>query len=73
MNDAKRIQISISLPTTLMRFLEQYQANHGLKSKGAVVERALLMLREAELVEEYRESARENDAAWDSTTGDGLR
>ena len=56
-----------------MRFLEQYQANHNLKSKSAVVERALLMLREAELIEEYRESARENDAAWDGPIGDGLR
>ena len=71
MNNTKRVQFSLPIP--LMRFVEQYQVNHGLKSKSAVVEQALLMLREAELIEEYRESARENDAAWDSTTGDGLR
>jgi antitoxin ParD1/3/4 len=70
MNEVERI--SISLPRSLVRFLEQYQTSHAVRSKSKVVERAVLMLREDELTEEYRQSALENDAAWDPTIGDGL-
>jgi len=70
MNNVERI--SISLPTPLVRFLERYQASHAVKTRSEVLERAVLLLRQENLIEEYRQSALENDPAWDVTAGDGL-
>lgn len=70
MNNVERI--SVSLPTPLVRFLEQYQASHAVKTRSEVLERAVLLLRQENLIEEYRQSALENDPAWDVTAGDGL-
>ena len=65
-------KISVSLSTPLVRFLEQYQSTHAVKTRSEVVERAISLLREAALEQEYRESSSENDPAWDITVGDGL-
>lgn len=70
MNNVERI--SVSLPTPLVRFLEQYQATNAVKTRSEVLERAVLLLRQENLIEEYRQSALENDPAWDATVGDGL-
>jgi metal-responsive CopG/Arc/MetJ family transcriptional regulator len=70
MNNVERL--SISLPAPLVRFLEQYQATNAVKTRSEVLERAVLLLREQSLIEEYRQSALENDPAWDATAGDGL-
>ena len=70
MNNVERI--SISLPTPLVRFLEQYQATNAVKTRSEVLERAVLLLRQESLIEEYRQSALENDPTWDVTAGDGL-
>jgi antitoxin ParD1/3/4 len=65
-------KISVSLPTPLVRFLEHYQHEHAVKTRSEVIERAVELLREQMLEQEYRESALENDPAWDVTVGDGL-
>ena len=70
MNNVERI--SVSLPTQLVRFLEQYQISNAVKTRSEVLERAVLLLRQQNLIEEYRQSALENDSAWDVTVGDGL-
>ena len=70
MNNVERI--SVSLPTPLVRFLERYQVSHAVKTRSEVLERAVLLLRQENLIEEYRQSTLENDPAWDVTAGDGL-
>ncbi len=70
MNNVERI--SVSLPTPLVRFLEHYQAINAVKTRSEVLERAVLLLRQENLIEEYRQSASENDPAWNVTVGDGL-
>jgi antitoxin ParD1/3/4 len=70
MNNTERL--SISLPIPLVRFLEQYQTNHTIKSRSEVLERAVKLLQEQSLIEEYRQSALENDPIWNSTINDGL-
>lgn len=70
MNNVERV--SVSLPIPLVRFLERYQADHAVKTRSEVVERALLLLREQNLIEQYRQSALENDPVWEVTAADGL-
>ena len=68
----KQEKLSVSVRPPLVRFLEDYKSEHGLKTKSAVVERALEVLRERELERAYGIAAREVDEAWDVTTADGL-
>lgn len=70
-------KISVSVPTSLVQFLERYQLEHGLKTKSSVVERALQALREQELEREYAAAAREQHETgeaedWEITAGDGM-
>jgi antitoxin ParD1/3/4 len=65
-------RLSVSLPAPLVRFLEQYQTENAVKTRSEVVERAVLLLQEQSLIEEYRQSAIENDPVWDNTVGDGM-
>ena len=65
-------RVSVSLPIPLVRFLERYQTDNAVKTRSEVVERALLLLREQNLIEQYRQSALENDPAWEVTAADGL-
>jgi metal-responsive CopG/Arc/MetJ family transcriptional regulator len=44
-------RITLSLYPEQMRYLEQYQKEHGLSSRSAVVEAAFKALRERELEE----------------------
>lgn len=70
-------KLSISVDPSLGRFVEHYQKRYGIRTKSAVVERALVALREAELMQQYADAYREwaetEDAGlWDTTTADGL-
>jgi antitoxin ParD1/3/4 len=65
-------KLSVSLPGALAEFVEQYRTAHACKSRSEVIERALLLLRQRELEQAYGEAAKENDPAWEITTGDGL-
>ena len=65
-------KVSISLPTSLLDFVEEYRVTRGIKSRSGVIERALLILRERELESAYREASAEVDPAWESTLADGL-
>ncbi|HZJ09286.1 MAG TPA: antitoxin [Trueperaceae bacterium] len=74
---AQRQKLSVSVSSSLVRFLERYQRDHGLKTKSSVVERALEVLRERDLERAYAEAAElDHDAGdtadWDVTAGDGL-
>lgn len=65
-------RISISLPTYLMQFVENYKMSKGCKSRSQVIELALYLLRNQELEQAYREASAENDPNWEITIGDGL-
>jgi antitoxin ParD1/3/4 len=65
-------KISVSLPASLVQFVEQYKATHQCKTRSQVFEEALELLRARELEWAYREAEQENDLAWEVTASDGL-
>ena len=65
-------EISISLPTSLVKFIENYKTAKGCQSPDQVIELALELLRNQELESAYREASSEIDSAWDITIADGL-
>ena len=65
-------KVSISLPSVLMQFVEEYRVTGGKKSRSQVIEEALTLLRERELEAAYRAASTETDLTWDRTIGDGL-
>ena len=56
-------KVSISLPPSLLEFIERYKENHALKSRSKVIEMALERLRQEGLEAAYREAATEADSA----------
>ena len=66
-------KVSISLPSALMQFVEEYRVTGGKKSRSQVIEEAVTLLRERELETAYREASTETDPVWDRVVGDGLR
>lgn len=69
----KAEKISISLPKTLVRFVENYKTTKQCKSRSQVIEEALLLLQEQELEIAYAEASKEIDPAWEVTLADGLK
>lgn len=65
-------KLSISIPTSLVQFIESYKVAKGCKSRSQVIETALELLRNQELEEAYRLASSEVDADWDITVADGL-
>ena len=64
-------KISISLPTSLVQFIENYKITKGCKSRSQVIELALDLLRYQELEQAYGEASAEIDPDWELTVGDG--
>ena len=71
------MKVSVSLSRGDVRFLDEYAREHGLESRSAAFDRAIRLLRTAELGRSY-EAAWEEWAAqgasdlWESTVRDGL-
>ncbi|WP_026733732.1 ribbon-helix-helix domain-containing protein [Fischerella sp. PCC 9605] len=65
-------KLSISLPPSLVEFIENYKLSKGCKSRSQVIEEALELLRNRELEEAYRQASAEVDSDWDVTVADGL-
>ncbi|AUT03857.1 CopG family transcriptional regulator [Nostoc sp. CENA543] len=65
-------KISISLPPSLVEFIENYKLNKGCKSRSQVVEEALELLRNRELEAAYRAASAEVSGDWDIAVADGL-
>lgn len=65
-------KISISLPVSLVHFIENYKITKGCKSRSQVIELALYLLRFQELEQAYKEASAEIDSEWELTVGDGL-
>ncbi|MGH8925509.1 MAG: ribbon-helix-helix domain-containing protein [Acidimicrobiia bacterium] len=71
------MKLSVSLPAEDVEFLDEYARAQGYKSRSAVVQRAVRMLRLDEITPAYAEAWEEWSASgeaelWDLTTGDGL-
>ena len=71
------IKLSVSVDQTFVPFIERYQHNHTIRTKSEVVERALELLRKAELEQAYKEAAQDwlenpDAALWENTVGDGI-
>jgi Arc/MetJ-type ribon-helix-helix transcriptional regulator len=71
------MKISVSLPEEDIEFLDEYARSLGVRSRSAVIQRAVRMLRASELGPAYAEAWAEwqssGDAeVWDSVVGDGI-
>jgi Arc/MetJ-type ribon-helix-helix transcriptional regulator len=71
------MKVSVSLPGRDVEFLDEYVREQGLESRSAAVQKAVRMLRSAELAAAYEgawdEWASGGDAQlWEPTAGDGL-
>lgn len=71
------MKLSVSLPQEDVALLDAVVAEKRAAGRSAVIQQAIELLREARLVEEYRQAAQEwessGDAeAWASTDADGI-
>lgn len=65
-------KLSVSLPSTLVQFIESYKVTHHYKSRSQVIQEALELLRLRELEAAYRQASGEVNQDWDVTIADGL-
>lgn len=71
------IKLSVSVDQGLLPFIERYQQDHTVRTKSEVIERALDLLRKAELEAAYRAAGQEwlenpDAALWETAVADGL-
>ena len=71
------MKISVSLPDEDVEFLDEYARSLGVRSRSAVIQRAVRLLRAAELGPAYAEAWEEWEASgdadlWDSAVADGI-
>ena len=71
------MKISVSLPDEDIDFLDEYARSLGVRSRSAVIQRAVRLLRAAELGPAYAEAWEEwqesgDGALWDSAVADGI-
>lgn len=71
------MKLSVSLPPSDVEFVDRYLAEHGERSRSAVLRKALELLRTRELIESYKaawdEWVQDGEEIWDVTVGDGLQ
>lgn len=71
------MKISISIPDTDVQVLDSYARASGLASRSAAVHRAVALLAQAHLEDDYASAWAEWDASgdrevWESTAADGM-
>ena len=70
------MKLSVSLPKDDVRFIDSYGRAAGARSRSAVIQRAVRLLRAADLGAAYAEAWQEweaNDATlWETAAADGL-
>lgn len=71
------MKVSVSLPDEDVEFLDSYAQSQGLRSRSAVLHKAVRLLRGAELVPAYEDAfasweESEDASDWDNTAGDTL-
>ncbi len=72
------MKVSVSLPEEDVEFLDSYARSHSFPSRSAVLQKAVGLLRGAELGPAYEEAFKEweesgNASAWEPVAGDGLK
>lgn len=70
------VKLSISLSDEDVDFIDAWAQQAGLRSRSAVVQRALASLRASDMLSDYADawdewSAEGDDASWDAASGDG--
>jgi Arc/MetJ-type ribon-helix-helix transcriptional regulator len=74
------MKVSVSLPEDDVEFLDDYARTQGYDSRSAVLQKAVELLRSADLADAYADAWRrwadgedvEGAAAWDATAADGI-
>jgi len=71
------MKLSVSLPDEDVAFVDEYLERTGGSSRSSAIQRAIALLRAAELEEEYASAfdewaQAEEEAAWERTAADGL-
>jgi Arc/MetJ-type ribon-helix-helix transcriptional regulator len=71
------MKVSVSLPDEDIEFLDEYARSVGARSRSAVLQRAVRLLRATELGPAYARAGQEWQAGsdsevWESVSGDGL-
>jgi Arc/MetJ-type ribon-helix-helix transcriptional regulator len=71
------MKVSVSLPEGDVQFLDDYSRKSGLESRSAVLQKAVRLLRTAELGQAYAAAWEEwfesgEETAWDAASGDGI-
>lgn len=71
------MKLSVSLPEEDVATLDEYARSQGLRSRSAALQRAIRMLRNPELEQDYAAAWQEweasgEEADWEATTADGL-
>jgi Arc/MetJ-type ribon-helix-helix transcriptional regulator len=71
------VKVSLSIPSADVEFLDSYAHEHRIESRSAAVQRAIALLRAAELGDDYElawEEWEESGEAelWESTAADAL-
>lgn len=71
------MKLSVSLPEEVVVYLDDYAHREGFDSRSAVLQQAVRMLQENELVDAYKEAfleweGSEDAQLWESTAGDGI-
>ncbi len=71
------MKLSVSLPDDDVAFVDEYVERTGGTSRSSAIQRAIALLRAAELEEEYASAFDEwaeaaEEAVWERTAGDGL-
>ena len=70
------MKLSVSLPSEDVAFLDHYANERGLRSRSAVLHKAVRLLRAAELGPAYEQAFSEWDVGdgtdWEEAIGDGL-
>ncbi len=71
------MKVSVSLPDEDLEFLDAYARSVGARSRSAVIQRAVRLLRATELGPAYAQAWKEwetggDSEVWDSVSADGL-
>ena len=71
------MKVSVSLPDEDIEFLDEYARSVGARSRSAVLQRAVRLLRATELGPAYAQAWQEwgagsDSEVWESVSGDGL-
>ena len=71
------MKLSVSIPEQDVQFIDAYAATHGLETRSGVVQRALTLLRTADLGDDYAAAWAEWESSgeaeiWETVIADGI-